>query len=779
MAHGFAVYAMTDHGVLRSFDSGETWEAVGQSSLRAEAMVGTGYGDLFAVGVLEPDQGPKSNRLFVLVSDRWLERDLVTRGHSDSGPARTPHPALSVLDRYRIVVGSEAGLWVIGTGGTEAYPCGPGVKVQRTTRGDRYDLSDCRPVTAVAVSHSRYGDVPEPLLLVVSGRRMYWCRWGDGADGYAQYWHSPLALPSDAQVTMLTEYGESVAAWTGQGVFLNYDARQANWSQIEPGPDSYPGGELVAVTRSPDGKRIWCSTGAALLSATFDHPWTRDWRQVWPNAAAGKRRHGSAVMPPVFSPSFDRDGLAFALSDTGRLLRSSDGGLSWSEPRGGMGRGVRAKGLIVLASAGASHEVTPDPMAEIATNVFEDELDVEPAGSRAMRLAFAAGRGILGSPRFALSALRALVLSLFQTPVLILLAAYGTLALAMYWAWSSLARPGDLMTGVGAGIEVGFVIGGLAAALVAVPAGILAGFLAPSRAVSGPIKAAARLWSRRVGGLLFLSVGVLIGLLSSKGQTIGDVPWLLAGVGVGMGVGVLAASITTALWWAGGLLLAAPIGYWLFQMEVVPESGLRWFLWQRRQRLIARFAEGDGDENGSSESVDGSELVLVVDDDWRSAVTMAQAFNAHGYQAVPSSPSLAGDPNSGMAKDKVDVVVVSPGPPPEGPTLRPPWLVRAEMLRRLRHTYPEAKLVLLSGDSLLNRVGHPLLVGVAHAQPADVESVVRAVREFLGPAPRRRPVTRRRRGESAESLDVSPTGRGPSLVEALRESIGSFKRLRP
>jgi len=360
MVQDYDVFLSVEDGLYVSYDGGDSWNLRGPSKVHPEEIVKTANGDIFGVNTHFPLAG-ETKGLCVLRNDElyWRPTLLVDEYQADTGLMHMATGALALLSESIVLAATGAGVWACAQRGEKCYPIGPYIKKKRGwfEFRDRLDFGDVPNIETLVISRSGYGDVNPaqyPLILAGSFKKMYWCRWGDGAqeDG-SQSWFRPYPAPDD-WVTRLVEFGDNVAAWTRSGVFVNWDARHDNWEKIDRGNSIQSHTPLLACAVSPDGKKVFCANGnGTMFTAEYDlvsselhgggqpqinsfYTWLKNrdsaplsiWQKVWADK--------SWVCPPVFSPNYSKDHTAFTLCGSIGLLKSTDGGICW-QPSNGKG----------------------------------------------------------------------------------------------------------------------------------------------------------------------------------------------------------------------------------------------------------------------------------------------------------------------------------------------------------------------------------------------------------------------------------------------------------
>jgi|GEM_PF-6171729 len=415
MGSRYVLYLPTVKGLYRSMDSAKTWEPWGPPTICPKNLAVNRFGDIFAVGEFSDsrslDMGQTHRGLFVLRNNQeniWKETMLVERFSKDTGRSQTPTGPLAVVSDDQILVGTGCGVWECTDRGNRCIPVGPGLGTRQRTLefgriiagistvlgiimaittlanvlwlgssrllaeisaalvilsvvglqkfranlGSRVSFEETSPVYSLAVSHSRYGEVDpiqHPLILIAGRDKMYSCIW-NGPIGLPR-WFSPYSPPNDS-LNNLVEFGDNIAAWTSHGVFVNWDARNANWQQLViKGEMAISHRPLIASVKSPEDKRIWCINGPQMIIAEYE---SRDSvgsrRVVWDEdllreGAPFEFAYDSSactVTPPVFSPFFKDDGMAFAISFRHGVLKSTDGGLTWCKANEGIASVISA-----------------------------------------------------------------------------------------------------------------------------------------------------------------------------------------------------------------------------------------------------------------------------------------------------------------------------------------------------------------------------------------------------------------------------------------------------
>ncbi len=357
----YVLYVSTSRGMFRSVDEARSWHRWGPDTLIVERLIGTPNGDVFAIGT-QTQGTDRASGLFVLPSseETWHATRFTDRSDRRWGfRLRAVCLALLFPDEDDVLVGTGAGLWLHTPVSAEHRSLGPWAGESRRPAA----------VLAVVVSRSHYGDVDpveHPLILAACDSGMYWTRWGES-------WFKPYAPPNDS-LTRLSEYADSIAAWTSHGVYLNRDARAGDWEHIDPAKAdrmrelvhsvTKAGGRparaanepryFIAVRVAPDNQTVWCSDGPKLWMAQADFGWSRyphSWQCVWEDDrdsgyAPGRGRR-PLTMPPVFSPDYERDHTAFAVASCAGVIKSTDGGATWAQANDGLDSPV---GLELVAA---------------------------------------------------------------------------------------------------------------------------------------------------------------------------------------------------------------------------------------------------------------------------------------------------------------------------------------------------------------------------------------------------------------------------------------------
>lgn len=360
----YALYVSTSGGLFRSVDQGQSWSRWGRETLIVERLLGTPNGDLFAIGT-QAEGADRASGLFLLPADEtaWRATRFTDRPDPQWGfRLRAVCFALLFPSHDNILVGTGAGLWLYNSAGTEHEPLGPsGIRPDRPAA-----------VLDVVVSRSHYGEVDpvmHPLILAACDSGMHWTRWGEP-------WFRPYPPPNDS-LTRLTEYADSVAAWTSRGVYLNRDARAGDWEHIDPAKadrmrelvysvkedrrdparsEKLPR-NFVAVRVAPDNETVWCSNGPQLWMAQADfgsthypHSWQCVWEDDRDSSFAPGRGRRPFAMPPVFSPEYEQDHTAFAVTSCGGVIKTTDSGVTWAPANDGLDSPTGLE-LIAVASA--------------------------------------------------------------------------------------------------------------------------------------------------------------------------------------------------------------------------------------------------------------------------------------------------------------------------------------------------------------------------------------------------------------------------------------------
>jgi photosystem II stability/assembly factor-like uncharacterized protein len=316
------LYAGTSrHGVYYSLDSGETWAAGAGpiDSLYINMLAGSGP-NLFALA-------PKA---LYRSDDRGVNWERV---EVDTGNGR---PISMAVEGTVLYLGTMSG-WVLrspdlGKSWTRAQASPSEWPIQDMTligsdifasdESDVYRSSDegatWTQVDLLDASISRFLSLDGDLFASSSGTGIHRSR-----DNGATWTTVNRGLRTDAAVYDLARLGEFVVAATSWHIFRTGD-RGASWQQFRSGLPTYPyitsiiasqsgllAGSDEGLFRSLDSGQTWKRTGDSVIN------------RVWGGPMAEMGRH------LLLGTYFLRPG-------TGGIYRSTDGGMTWTEPVSGL-----------------------------------------------------------------------------------------------------------------------------------------------------------------------------------------------------------------------------------------------------------------------------------------------------------------------------------------------------------------------------------------------------------------------------------------------------------
>ena len=412
MGNKYVLYIPTVKGIYQSKDQGSTWKIFGPESICIKNIAVNQSGHIFAIGEISDassdiHQSRRGLFIFSKTKKSWLETKLFERLSKDTGFAQTPTGALAVV-KDMVLVGTGCGVWGCTNEGKRFLPIGPGLTtVQKTIKfglivsgaavvlglilaiatlanitwlvsnhliavissvsvllsafglknfrarlGPRLSFGETFPIYSLAVSHSYYGqgELEYPFVAMASCDKIYYCNMDDYLG--VRSWYPPDPLP-DNTLNNLIEFGSDIAAWTSNGVFIQSNGR--DWGMLnETGVPIYCE-HLIAASKSPDEKYIWCTNGAQMFRDKNEPKENnRSWQLVWDEALFEKQlsftfaydSSALVVTPPVFSPFYKDDGMAFAVSFRHGVIRSTDGGCKWDQSNNGITSRISAPIII-------------------------------------------------------------------------------------------------------------------------------------------------------------------------------------------------------------------------------------------------------------------------------------------------------------------------------------------------------------------------------------------------------------------------------------------------
>jgi hypothetical protein len=302
--------------------------------------------------------------------------------------------------------------------------------------------------------------------------------------------------------------------------------------------------------------------------------------------------------------------------------------------------------------------------------------------------------------------------------------------LALLWLGPSLIHPGPFLDGLVSGANASFVIATILGLALGIPCGLLVVVLvgwAPAKAVYARTYLVA--W-RLLRGLTGLTVGVLLGLLTSTHPNIADMPFVVVGVSAGA---LLATPLGVALGvWVGSILgglAGIPVALLLLRYRYSPLRSRFGWLYGFQARLgmtLSRLeATTDGIDQPLLDDLEGHERVLLLGTDHATTAQVAGEFKRLGYDIQRQDLEAWA---AALGEDwRPDLVVVLGSPRPSVEASERGVLVAIHRLM------PRTPIMLVAGPP---KAGSPLpaLIRLASIPPTDARQVAAVARQILGPS---------------------------------------------